>query len=179
MRPRPSSSISSLAALPQTGYAWDAPPPAVEQPDGFPHVTYTSASVEMVDHYLRNTIEAVVLLCDAPAVPVCQINCPANLTLDEFNAFVAKAGGVQYDPGAAAMTIYKKGSAEDRPDSTPIREYPNYGLAFEFSTNVTSDNSVQDLGAGHAGILIKMVSALYFDGFTLLPRFSTNPICFV
>jgi hypothetical protein len=121
--------------LPETSHEWEVQRVAV----GLPTKSYETEAVETVDIFLKNTIEAVVLRCEAPETPVCRITFPATVTLSEFKTFVASAIDVPYDPATSAMAIYKKDRVENKPDTTPIREYPNDGLVFEFSANAASE----------------------------------------
>jgi ubiquitin carboxyl-terminal hydrolase 7 len=136
--------------LPETSYTWavsDTPSgPATPARDDsaasvlLPVKAYSTDAAETVDLFLKNTIEAVVYTIEAPRTPVCRVTFPATITLSQFKTFVASALGISYDPATAAMTIYKKDRNDaDKPDTTPIREYANYGLTFEFSANVATE----------------------------------------
>jgi hypothetical protein len=104
-----------------------------------PVKSYGGGAEETVDLFLRNTIEVLVFAMETPATPTCRIKFPANLMLAEFKTFVASALDVPYDPTTASMSIYKKDQTEDKPATTPIRDYLNYGLILEFSANVATE----------------------------------------
>jgi hypothetical protein len=124
--------------LPATDFPWAVGAPASGDESSLPRAVHlTEAST--VEEFCSKTVDAIVYLFEDQALPVRKVSFSPAISLANFKLFLARTLGLDYDPAANAILIYKKDYHEMRPGTTELKDDPRYGLGYEFSGAATTD----------------------------------------
>jgi hypothetical protein len=124
------------APLPQTSYPWAAASLAqteeavAEASDGLPFVRHEGTTVETVNLFLLGAVDAVLFRYENPSAPIARISFGTGLTVIELQTFIARVLGVQFNPTADSLLLFKADMANSQ---IPISSSSPGEVAYQFS----------------------------------------------